>query len=465
MRKIGNLITEIKCTDMVIKGDLVEIHFEDSLNESEEMQLRQLISAKYTEPTIFDAIVDANGNGDFTSVAEAFLAGKTSVFVRDGVYVETRDILLPDGGQLVGESQSNVKIVLVSKNSIRVDGSDGKRIESGRISIYRNSSIVQGNGTEFTKAEPGSYILLGTNFYEIGTIQSDVTLELLHPYSGNDIVDAPCLVQRMFTGIKISNLVISESSSFGLFVRAVRHSSFRGIAIMRCSANFLIQDSGDFLIADVVCGFSQEIGLHISNSHSVHLSTLDVYNSLQHGIQCSQMCSSIIIDSSACSNNAGCGVFISRSVRDLNINLTILQNNQGSGIQTDETVQNITVAGCTISKNGQNGLEMPGLQNLICSTNRIFRNAGNGIVANRNCNLNGNFVDLNGGDGLVGVGENLLVTSNCFSNNAGCGARLSATNSLVSSNIFRSNGQKGFINDSNSAILLGNLSTQNVQSD
>lgn len=60
--------------------------------------------------TLYEAIVDAAGGGDYTTIEGAFADSKTVVFVRNGTYNPASDIDIPNGGKLTGESRDGVII-------------------------------------------------------------------------------------------------------------------------------------------------------------------------------------------------------------------------------------------------------------------------------------------------------------------------------------------------------------------
>jgi len=137
---------------------------------------------EWTNSTETDAIVDPTvGNGDYTTVGAAFTGGATSVFVRAGTYSETVDITIPDGGSLVGERAGGVVLSLGTGVSIIAGSTPANRTTAGTISIPSGSTTVTGVGTDFdgtisgNTLNPGDYILLHHQFYEIASITSKTT--------------------------------------------------------------------------------------------------------------------------------------------------------------------------------------------------------------------------------------------------------------------------------------------------
>lgn len=60
---------------------------------------------------IYDAVVDASGGGDYTTVGAALVAGEKSIFVKAGSYNETKWNFTADGINIIGEEQGAVIIM------------------------------------------------------------------------------------------------------------------------------------------------------------------------------------------------------------------------------------------------------------------------------------------------------------------------------------------------------------------
>ena len=452
------------CLDVVLNGDVVEVWFENPLTHPEEAVLASLVTLRYNDAYYFDATVDCKGTGDYVKIADAFAAGKTSVYVRDGTYIETANIVLPDGGQLIGESQSNVKIVLVAGNSIVVDGSKGVKINTGTIAIANHSQTVIGTGTTFTSILPASFILLGTNFYTIASVESDTSLTLADTYSGGALAGVTCLAQQMFTGVKISNVVIvnppgSPYSTTGLYLRGLRHCSFKGIAALYCTPNIQVLDTGDCSLYEFICGFSNGVGLAIDNVHSVLWDTLDVYNSTSHGIQLTTRCSSNVFHSCSSSNNGGNGLSISADSYDVNISNGVIKHNNDRGLFADAGSSKIIVSCCTFIDNISHGVHLL-CSNSVASNNIIDNNKANGVVGGgTNCIVTGNQITNNTGDGLAYIaGESCVISTNRIDSNGGHGINVVDNHAIISGNIVCNNGACGILSGSTN----GNIAMNNV---
>ena len=483
---LSDLQISKQCTDVKILGDQVEIWFNDSLTTSEEERLVTIIADKYQDSNIFEIIVDSKGRGQFTSIAEAFAAGKISVFVRDGTYYETQNIIIPDGGRLNGES--NVRILLVGNNSIIVDGSNGIKQTVGTISISSASKMVVGVDTNFTALLPGNSIRLGTIYYEIKSIESDTMLTLLETYLGATLTNVDYLAQHMYKGVKISNLVIGYSTAPGIYIRGVRHCGFDTLAIIACTPNIVIVDSGEFSLSKIINGFSKSVGISLTNVTSALFQTLNSFNGSSHGIALQGKNSNVICTSSSFSNHFGSGLMIRDTAYDLHFTNCVFENNNASGIFMQDQPTHVIFQGCTMSHNNGTGITLSGLANVI-SNCIIKSNVSHGVAASLNSTITNNQIKNNGGSGIscdvnshnVGISMNQifnnnqdgvsshadrgLYTGNTIMQNGGHGYNFTGTNNTISSTSVKQNTLHGvhFSATAHNNMLLNSQILNNTQ--
>jgi parallel beta-helix repeat protein len=456
------------CTHIDTKEDDVKIWFDAELGAGEDTTLNAVVSAHSPLPKnttdVFDAIVDARYNGDYISIAAAFADGHTSVYVRDGVYVETSDINLPSGGQLIGESQGNVKIVMPLGHSVKIDGSNGVKESTGTISSTNGSQIIIGIGTTFTNLNVGNYILIGTNFYPIGAIADDVTIYLAFVYRGKNISDFPMMGLPMHTGCKISNIVVANGSGTGLYCRGISHCSIRGVAIINCARNVHIIDSGDSSFCEFICGFSGGIGITLENVHSVLCDTLEVYNSVSDGIKLTGTSSSNIFDSCPSTNNGGKGIHITGNIREITLTGAVIKHNGEEGIYSTSGSNKIVMVGCSIVANEGNGVDFSGLSNVITG-NIIEANGKDGIIGGSDCVISGNQILNNAKHGVYHAsGTNgCSISGNRIINNTTGGIDILTDNCVISNNIIDNNGVYGIeVSGSNNNMCGNNISNNPI---
>jgi len=468
----GQLHTEINDDDLINNtlvrvfddsvNDHVEIVFDEPLDSAERHRLDLLVQLHRPDdhPDYFDAVVDMAGRGTHISVAKAFQDGATSVYVRDGTYLETETIDLPDGGQLVGESQGNVKLVLMTGNSVQIDGSKGKKETIGTLSIENKSQVVIGHNTQFSRLKAGHFVLLGTNYYEIAAVQSDSRLFLQVPYEGKTLRSRPYIAQSMYTGVKISNVIIANSAGTGLYLRAIRHCCMKGMALLYCTPNLHVQDAADVSLGEIICGFSRGVGVILDNAVSIISDTLDVYNSTSHGIELRSNSYTNVFDACSSSNNNGNGICVSGSVYGLHITDGVMRHNNGLGLFTAAGSTNVLINSCSVIDNQKTGIQFNGEESAICN-NIVRDNDGDGLVAGKRCLISSNKITANLGNGIECTAQNghSLFSDNTIEDNGKCGIHCNGDNLVINNNLVRNNGVNGiFVGGKNNTLSSNNVS-------
>lgn len=108
------------------------------------------LKAQYSNLALYDCVVDANGYGDYTTVAAAVTAGHTNIYVRSGTYTAAANLSLSAGTIITGEDwdttvldmgigASNYQLQLNANNII---------LRNIKISGFRNSVYtISGSGS------------------------------------------------------------------------------------------------------------------------------------------------------------------------------------------------------------------------------------------------------------------------------------------------------------------------------
>lgn len=391
-----------------------------------------------------ETIVSNNADypGDYTSISDAFNGGATSVHVKNGVYFETSDIVIPNGGQLRGELPGQTIIVFIGAYSIKIDGSGGTKETAGTISCTHNTSIVTGSGTSLNNLSVGDFILIGTNYYEILTVDSATQVTLKETYVGNSISASTYIAQSMYTGNSISNLIITGSSGTGVYIRALRHGGVKSIAIAKCAPCITIVDCGDLSINEVIPTFSTGIGFTATDCVSLSLHTVNVFNCSSHGFEVGG--TNIIAESCAAENNDGCGFHVLGGSKFINVNDSVIKFNDSMGLKFESTSICNTVSNTEISNNNGIGLDIQNANNNVNSC-FIINNIGIGILGGLENVIEGNTIIDNTGDGikLPSGADSCVICDNSLKNNTGIGVNVLSSRSGVCSNNIKSSGEDG----------------------
>lgn len=471
----------INCqTDGVLHEYAFDIPTVCPINPAHHLNSVTLLNENVSASSLVQIIVDKSGNGNYTSIAEAFADGNTNIFVKNGMYIETSDIIIPNLGKLIGETPAGVMVVFMGGASMKIDGSGGINETAGTISVTNGSSTVTGTGTTFTNLSAGNFILIGNNFYQIDSIANDTSLELLVNYNGITRSNDAYIAQAMSVGCVIQNLAITGSSNVAFLCRAGRYCHVHDVIMTKNAQNLHILDCGDcsfgmFATINALSG----TGVTIENSTDCHFDYCNVCNNASHGIAILNNCNNISFDACSTSCNQGCGYFIDTNSNHCSITDGNCKQNSAHGIHLNNTVFGNMVNSLSITRNNI-GVLMEGdgntisccdicdnLKGIECSGNGsgsvkgcvIGNNTGAGIdILGNNSIFEGNRIENNGGTGLYVTGNDNIVSTNRISANTGNGLEIDATSSdtIVTSNNTKGNTGINLVNHAILTTVLAN---------
>ena len=408
-----------------------------------------------TQPNEFDATVDLNGAGDYTTVYDALNAGHKTIFVKKGIYTETNDLILPDKATLIGESASETIINLSGTISVRCDGNGGTDETAGTITYTTDSTIVTGIGTAFTNLSVGDFILLSHNFYEIASIESNTSLTLSKTFRGASGINQTYIGQSMKTGILIRNFIIANSTGTGLYLRAIRHSILNNVAVRSCALNMEILQSGSNNFIGFVSHDSGTNGIVFTNNFSNSIYACEVYNSDNHGVLFNGTTNAIIINGLLSSNNDGNGLNFMGTASHINVLDSICVNNDGKGINAEATTRSIIVNNCTLSDNGIDGIDFNGSNNMV-SNCVIKNNGGYGVQGGESGMISNNHIENNGNIGInLDNALKCVVEGNHILNSAGNGIWTNSDYMVITDNYIEASTANGIQIDGGNDNIIG----------
>jgi len=410
---------------------------------------------------IYDAIVAASG-GDYTSVAAAFAAGKKSVYVRKGTYVETADVVLTDGCRLHGEV--GAIIYLNGSYSVKVDGSGGTQETTGTIAVTNGSTQVTGTSTTFTNLSAGDYILIDTTFYEIDSITSDTVLDLTLMWEGATESGLSYIAQTMVNVAALQSIIITGSSSVGLYIRGGLAVSLNNVVITGCANNVQIINSGSISMLTVLSRDSAGVGLSFDGVYGSGMVNAASYNNNGAGFYFTG-CSGFFVASCNASGNDGNGFDVTGSSTKVTLTTCGSSQNNGKGFNVDSGVELCTINACLCRGNGSEGIDIDGSENVVVNC-AIRDNGANGIQCGISGLIASNQISNNTSNGImIGYDADVLVDGNIIYDNGNYGINTEGTgntNCIVSNNrIYDNTGNIGIRIASGSTgwVLSGNLVT------
>lgn len=428
-----------------LNGDVVVIEFETELTAGEQTSLDSIIEnhvpIEKDYSIMYGAIVDTKGNGDYSTISEAISAGKKSLFIRSGIYIETSNINLPDNFYLVGEDKTSVIVHFYGTNSgFVVDG--GNNIENtGTVSILNGSTTVTGTGTSFTNLRNYDYIQLGTSFHHILSIESDTSLTLRNSYRGPNLSGNTFKASTYKTG-SIQNLSMGFSTGSLITLNKAINVTMKDLGLAMSSNGLFVSDSFQYLLTGSVvhnCGY----GINISESSMFSLSNIIVKNSVVNGLLLANS-ESLLLDSLYVYNSGQDGIKIVSGGKNVEITECISNENNGSGIVSNAT-GNLLLQTCTTSDNGVSGILSLGSGYDSVGSCISSGNVNCGFQLSNNSSLTGCISTNNGiGVDISGV-TGCVITGGLFSNNTFEGVlfNVGTVDSLITTCQVNDNGTTG----------------------
>jgi parallel beta-helix repeat protein len=366
------------------------------------------------EYNTFDAYCDPNGSADYLLPSEAFLAGNIRVFLRNGVYYETSDIIIPNLGSIVGESGSSTTINFSNKsNSIKL--LDEEFVNSiGTITLLNNSKIVNGIDTTFTDIKFGLHININNIYYKIYKVIDDTKLEIEESYTGIDLIDYNYFLHSINSGIIIKNIIITNSTSYGIYMNYCKFFIIDSVTMFNNTHNLLIKNSNKGVLKNIISRTSKTSVL-LDNCNYISCSVVNFYNNLSAGIIIKNKCESIVINMCNSTFNVN-GIEIIESCNDCKLLNNYLQNNTNNGVYIDKTCNNNTITSSTISNN-INGITMYGNNTIINSTILLYNNIGVNVKG-KSCIITNNIIKNNKLHGINVDPEsfNNIINNNIYDN-------------------------------------------------
>lgn len=447
-------------------GDNVTISFVSSLSSSEVTELNSVV-ANYTNSSIpfisssklYDAYVSNNpyATGDYTSIAAAYAAGHSSVFIRKGTYYETSDIVIPNGGQFYGEAPGYVFVVLLGGAKVISDAVTGNPSETiGTISIANNTNQVVGTGTTFTNLSPGQFILIGSNYFPIASIQDDTHLTTVDINRGQTMTNKPLKANSIYSGISIQNGIFYGSTNEALHIRGVRNSSFGNLAFYNCGKGVIMKDSADLSIVSFVINHCGGVGYEIDSCYSLSLNIVNNYNNGGNGFTIKGNSFNINIQTSTAESNGGHGFYFTDTANLINLTEAVVKYNLNDGIYMDTNTQFVSLSSLESAHNGGYGVNLKG-KNIYVGGGFILDNGSDGILIQSSsecCSIESNSIGNNSSYGINASGTKTTMTENHIGQNTSGGMIFNGlNNSSISNNVITSS-PEGIVIESPSLNLI-----------
>lgn len=342
--------------------------------------------------------------------------GGGSVYIRNGTYNETENILLKSAVNLIGEKESTT-IIDFGNNAISVKFEDSNVYSTGTITSITSGVFVTGSGTSWlANLTTNHQIFIQNRWYKIAAITSNTTLILAEGYINNaTLPGASYRAAKILTDVDLKDFTIQNSSDDGLIIRGGRNCVWENLTIQSNGGAGIDLDYVTELAGDQVLSL-------VNTSDGVQFTNCGFFN----------------INSFPSAGNGGNG-YILDNCETLPLSFSAANANAGNGI----SVSNCTKCLFSVEASGNGGFGIQFLSN--CNLNYIERSL---LIGNT----------FNGVD-LFATSDRNIITNNIFNANL-IGVRIANANcdkNLIHGNQFLNN-TAGTISDSGT----GTVSADNV---
>lgn len=350
--------------------------------------------------SIQDAIdyLDAHGGG--------------KVFIKNGTYVQSADIVVPSNVTLEGETANAVVIDFNSTaNQVLVEGT--LVYSTGTVAIDNGTTTVTGSGTTFDVSMEGSYIFISGVYYLIVTVNSTTSLEIEVDFEPTSVTGAATLIADTKTNVTLQNFTVisSTDAAGGVSFRYVVDSSIDTVSVFDSTIGVNYRDcwsvtAKGFFVSG--CG----IGFNISNLGTVTLYDFETYANTANFVIDKLVNASVA--NFTLSSSTGNNMTITNSSNwDLYDFSSFLAGAKGVEISTSSQ---INIFGANISNSVSDGLKFTtGVDNCAVHNVTLVRSGGYGInIANANCDgniLSANFFDTNTSGTTNNLGTGTIIQS------------------------------------------------------
>ncbi len=158
----------------------------------------------------YDLVVATPQEGDTGLIAAACnSAGEDqAIFIPNGIYTETSDIVLKSGQKLIGASRQGVIINFADGDyQLKAAGSDS--FQDGTILVTKGSVDAQYTGAGTLPALAKAFVVIEGFPYPINSIDSgNNTIELETKYQGKDLATMDWMLAAFVSGIELRNLTV-----------------------------------------------------------------------------------------------------------------------------------------------------------------------------------------------------------------------------------------------------------------
>lgn len=214
-----------------------------------------------TTARAYTAIVDINGDGDYTDIQDAidYVNGLDGgkILILPGTYNLTADLTLYDNVQLLGFDRETTIIDFgANSKSIKAEG-DTSAYQTGTIAVTNNSKVIIGSATVWSSnVVAGEFIAINGIWCEIDSVDSDTQITLVSRYRGATVSGLNYGVAALKKNIKVGDLTVQNFSiGKGIYFRFVVNSKIENCRVTnggKGTGIYLYDVSNSFALFNIV---------------------------------------------------------------------------------------------------------------------------------------------------------------------------------------------------------------------
>lgn len=476
--------TAVQGVSVNANTDTVQITFASTLDTAEKTALDALVAAYVFSPMVPQAsasmpgVVAADGSGHFTTVAAAFNAGFRQVVVKAGEYKETETVVIPPFGSLEGLAPEITVLDFSTAPAglaaaITVDGSAGAPVyATGTLDATHNSATLTGTGTAFVTSgvQPGWSVVLGDDYHEILSVDSDTSLTLTDVYRGPSVSGKPTKILLMLTRhCLLKNFSVNNAPNTAVHINSARHVMLERVHVRSNGGGadaLCVVNSGhvSFLGCDVVGAANH--GMVVDGSLHTSIYHTNLQNAGGHGMAVQGMACCTLLQHVRASGNGSSGVLVTGGSMHTSVSKLSAKHNTLHGLHVDGNARHSTVTRSVLSANHTAGAHLAGPQSSL-SHSTVAENVSVGIeCAADQQQVHHNSIRGNGGDNVrVASSENHVEGNHILDGSAsGVFVQANALRNMIQGNTIKGNAAYGLSlhADADDAIVTGNQFESNA---
>ena len=368
----------------------------------------------------YDAIVDAGGQGDFTTIETAVsyvnALGGGDIFVWGGTYTPISVMTITTPINIVGQ---NSALAIINFNSTANDfvGNSGTAYTTGTITVISGTAVTGSGSLWSANVTAGQYIFLRSKWYVIASVTDNTHLVLGEAYDENFVtLPSTYRIATLTRSVMFEGLTIKNSTGTGIAVTDCRDFFLNDVVFLTNNKGFVLNNVSNVGIDLTISASNTSNGYELNNCGQLSIRGLaSVGNSGHNGVLNVVEVGSIQASNASAAIGATSDGLNVTSAADVDLNV-ICNSNGRIGVNLVSGNNNVIMK-CVARNNVSDGIKLTATSDYCKIVDGHFdTNGGYGInIAASTCDKN--VVDGNSYNANVSGTLNDLGTGTVNGNN------------------------------------------------